>query len=215
MVPPREPKARVAHPGRGRTGIPHLPRAGGGNGWRQGRPVLGAQGRPAAWPQPSRPFSPPLPTIPWPRLCVRHLYCGPLGWDVSEPGESDSPSQAAREKTTQPGPHPPPVPRLFGRVRPGGVRGMLLCAGATAPWLPSPRRVLPDAPLAETFLPPAGPRGRSGEREWGRPAERAPGRLAGDGEGWTGCLRRALSRARSRCRCCPCLRGRPAGLCST
>lgn len=70
---------------------------------------------------------------------MRDLSCGPLGWDVSEPGESDSPSQAAREKINQPGPRPPPVPRLSGAFCLGVCGGMLLCAGATALWLPSPR----------------------------------------------------------------------------
>lgn len=110
--------------------------------------------------------------------------------------------------THRPGPGP------LGRLLPGCVRGMLLCAGATAPGRPSPR-VSSQRPLG----PSLSFRPRAQRLEWGTRVGRAgrasPGSPAGGGERCAGCLQRALSRARSRCRCCPRLRGRLAGLWST
>lgn len=220
-VVPRRAESSGSPPGRG-----------GAGGWGRraesedsagAGPVLGVPwGRPAAWPAScvasrlSRPFSPPLPRISWPRLRTRPLYCGPLGWYVSEPGESNSPSQAAWDKMNQAGPPTPPWPR------PSWAPSAWACAeNASVCWRHGasaslPACVLPETPRAEPFLPPAGPSGWSGGREWGGRAGRAsPGRLADGGECWAGCFQRALSRARSRCRCCPCLRGRLAGLWST
>lgn len=137
------------------------------------------------------------------------------GGNVSEPGESTHLPKLPGTKLTSLGPHPRPGPGPLRRVLPGCMRGNAsVCWRHRSP-ASLPARVLPEAPPAEPFLPPAGPRGRSWGREWGRRAERAPGKPAGGGECWAGCLQRALSQARSRCRCCPCLRCRPAGLWST
>lgn len=197
---------------RARAGRPSERTAPGG-----AQPVLEAPG-PAIYlaSRPSRPFLPPLPRIPWPLLCARDFFSvDTWGGNVSEPGESTHLPRLPRTKLTSLGPHPRPGPGPLRRVLPGCMRGNAsVCWRHRSP-ASLPARVLPEAPPAEPFLPPAGPRGRSWGREWGRRAERAPGKPAGGEECWAGCLQRALSRVRSRCRCCPCLRCRPAGLWST
>lgn len=111
-------------------------------------------------------------------------------------------------------PNPALAPALLGAFC-LGVCGECFCVLA-------PRR--PGFPPC--VCPPGDPSGRAfpsacgAQRlEWGTRVGRAgrasPGRLADGGVCWAGCFQRALSRARSRCRCCPCLRGRLAGLWST
>lgn len=173
-------------------------------------------GRPSTWPRgPRGPSCLRSPGYLGLVLAREIFFCGYLGWECLRARGIDSPSQASRDKINQPGPPPRPGPGPLRRVRPGCMRGNASVCWCHRSPASLPARVLPEAPPAEPFLPPAGPRGRSWGREWGRRAERAPGKPAGGGECWAGCLQRALSRARSRCRCCPCLRCRPAGLWST
>lgn len=209
----RKPKARVTHRGAegpgGRAGRPKERTAPGPS--RSSR----LWGRPATWPL--GPRGPSCLRSPGylSRVFARVFLWTP-GVDVSEPRESTHLPRLPRTKLTSLGPHPRPGPGPLRRVLPGCMPG----GNASVRWrhrtrASLPKSILPEAPPAEPFLPPAGPKGRSWGREWGRRAKRAPDKLAGGGECGAGCLQRALSRARSRCRCCPCLRCRPAGLWST
>lgn len=123
--------------------------------------------------RPSRPFLPPLPRIPWPRLCARDFFLWTPGVGCLRAQGNDSPSQASRDKINQPGPPPPPGPRSSRArsawVYAGGAGNASVCWRHRTP-ASHPKSILPEAPRAEPFLPPAGPKGRNWEREWGRRA---------------------------------------------
>lgn len=167
--------------------------------------------------RPSRSFSPPLTRIPWPRLRRQSSFLWTPGvgclraWGIrlTFPG-------CPRQNELGWAPHHPPRPGpgRLGRL-PGCVRGMLLCAGATALRLPSLRVSAWRPPRGRVFPSACGAQRPEWGTRVGREGRASPGRLAGGEECWAGSLQRALSQARSRCRCCPCLRGWPAGLWST
>lgn len=90
---------------------------------------------PAAWPLDlSRPFSLVLTATPWSyHLCSREVFLWTPRGDVSEPEESDSPSQLPSTTLTSPRPYPLLRTGPLGCVLPGCVQGKtLLRAGATA-----------------------------------------------------------------------------------
>lgn len=114
--------------------------------------------------RPSRPFSAPLPRISWTRLRRQSSFLWTPGvgclrvWGVqlTFPG-SPGQNEPGWAPTHRPGPGP------LGRLLPGCVRGMLLCAGATAPGLPSPR-VSSRRPLGPSLsFRPRGPEAGVGD----------------------------------------------------
>lgn len=137
----RKPKARVTHRGAEgpgvRAGRPKERTAPGPSGSSRLR------GRPATWPL--GPRGPSCLRSPGylGRVFAREIFfCGHLGWDVSEPRETTHLPRLPGTKLTSLGPHPRPGPGPLGRVLPGcmpGGRETLLCAGATALRLPTPK----------------------------------------------------------------------------
>lgn len=118
--------------------------------------------------------------------------------DVSEPGESDSPSRLPNAKLTSPRPYPLLGTGPVGRVLPGCVQENRCVSGRQGAPTSLSARVLPEAPRIEAFLPPAGPGGRLGDpRGAGRPAKQAPGGRLPAAQLRAAALRRALSRALS------------------
>lgn len=177
-------------------------------------PSSGQRGRPAAWPL-------------GPRSPLRRRFLGHLGrvfarrlfplnpWRGMSRDQRNPTHLPRLLKSPARAPIPCPGPGPLGRALPGRVQGNAsMCAGAAALWLPS-LRVSSRTPLRPSlsFRRIARVGVASGAGRPGEPRE-AGGRARG-GELWAGCLQRALSPARCRCRCCPCLRGRPAGLWST
>ena len=111
-------------------------------------------------------------------------------------------------------PNPALAPALLGAFC-LGVCGECFCVLAPRrPGFP-PRVCPPGDPSGRDFPSACGAQRLEWGTRVGRAGRASPGKLADGGECWAGCLQRALSRARSRCRCCPCLRGRLAGLWST
>lgn len=140
-------------------------RAGRRRGQRWDRAVLSLGGRPATWPLASAPRDTLAASLRgrsflWtPRVeCLR-------------PQGIDSPSQAARDKITQPGPPSPArAPALTGAFCLGVCVECFYVLAPRRSGFP-PRACPPEAPPAEPFLPPSWPRGRSGGRKWGGRAE--------------------------------------------
>lgn len=164
-------------------------------------------------------FASASPT-PWSNLCTEDFHTAPfgtLGRDVSELEKSDSPSWLPSTKLTSPRPYPFLGTGPLGRVLPGYVQGERFCEQAPQrsdfPQYACP----PGGPSNQAFPSAGGARWPGGGLEWGRPAGQNKPRETGwpAAELWAGCLQRALSQALSRCRCCPCLRGQPAGLGNT
>lgn len=105
---------------------------------------------------------------------------GPLGRDVSEPRESDSPSRLPSTKLTNRAPTPCSEPALLGAFCLGVCKENASVSRPPGVLTSLHARVLREAPRIKAFLPPARPGGRVGDSSGaGRPAKQAPGdRLA-------------------------------------
>lgn len=194
----------VPQEARGSAKDPRAPAGGLGRGQRRGRGL-----RPAGRQRGLPALVALLASAPQDALAAPlrgRSFLGTPGMECLRAQGTDSPSQAARDKVSQPGPPPPPGPRPgpgpHGSVLPG------VCVERCYVLAPRRRGFPPARGLPRPLRPSLSFRLRGPEAGVGARTGRAG---AGGGRAGGG-LPRALSRARSRCRCCPRLRGRPAGL---